>query len=107
MNDPQTASWGDYEFIVYAPQTDWNEVPGVYIFAGTSSDGRRWQAKYIGQTLSFKDRLGLPISNHEKWSAAVKQGATHIHARVVQKEMDRRTIERVLIDSFNPTLNSK
>ena len=107
MSASQTVSWGGYKFTAYEPdQTDWNDVPGIYIFAGTSSDGRWWQAKYIGQTLSFKDRLGPQINNHERWPEAVSHGATHIHARVVQSEKERRTLEYVLIDSFNPPLNA-
>ena len=107
MTTPPVVSWGGYDFTSYDPeQTNWNDVPGVYIFAGTSADGRWWQAKYVGQTTSFETRLGLGNINHERWPEAIRQGATHIHARVVQNEIERRSLESMLIESYNPPLNT-
>ena len=54
-------NWLTYEFDVYPPNTTWNDVPGIYIFAGLNAAGR-WRAYYIGQAKSFKDRL----SNHDQ-----------------------------------------
>ena len=93
-------NWLTYEFDVYPPNTTWNDVPGIYIFAGLNAAGR-WRAYYIGQAKSFKDRL----SNHDQWDAAVRLGATHIHARVVQQQADRDRIEAELIGAYQPTLN--
>ena len=95
-------SWGGYGFTVYDPaHTTWNNIPGVYIFAGLDASGRWWHARYIGQTQSFSNRL----PRHEKWRSAAQQGATHIHTRVVQDEYERIAIESTLIQSYQPALN--
>ena len=100
-------SWGGYDFTSHDPnETNWNDVAGVYIFAGVSDDGRWWQAKYIGQTSSFKDRLGVSNSNHERWQEAIQRGATHVHARVVQDELERLSLESTLILTYNPPMNA-
>jgi excinuclease UvrABC nuclease subunit len=93
-------NWLTYGFDVYAPNTKWNDVPGIYIFAGPNASGR-WRAYYIGQAASFKDRL----ADHENWNEAVRLGATHIHARVVQQQASRDTIEAELIEAYQPALN--
>lgn len=72
-----TANWNGYDFEIYDPNTSWNDVPGVYIFAGLAQNGR-WTALYIGICDSFKDRH----LNHERWVEAARLGATHVHARV-------------------------
>ena len=97
-------SWSGYDFTCHDPElTNWNDVPGVYIFAGVSSDGRWWQAKYIGQTRSFRDRLNA----HERWGEASRMGATHIHASVVEQEFRRSAIEGYLISAYSPPMNTK
>ena len=107
MSAPQVVSWGGYEFASYDPsRTNWNDVPGVYIFAGMSVDGRWWQAKYIGQTKSFKERLGRGNHSHERWREAMDLGATHVHARVVRDDMERKGLEAMLIETYNPKMNS-
>lgn len=104
MSDPKTVSWGGHGFTIYDPaKTTWNDVPGVYIFAGLDADLRWWYAKYIGQTTSFSNRL----PNHERWEEATRQGATHIHAKVVQDEYQRIGIESALIQSYHPPLNRR
>ena len=107
MSTAQTVSWGGYDFNSYHPnQTKWNDIPGVYIFAGMSPDGQWWRAKYVGQTSSFNKRLGMGINSHERWQEAAGQGATHVHARVVQNELERRSLELMLIETYNPPLNA-
>ncbi|MCY4129037.1 MAG: hypothetical protein OXG15_07320 [Gammaproteobacteria bacterium] len=107
MSTSQIVSWGGYDFNCYDPtQTNWNDVPGIYIFAGKSADGRWWRAKYVGQTSSFIARLGPGLNNHERWPEAIRGGATHVHARVVQNELERRSLELMLIETYNPPLNS-
>lgn len=92
--------WLDYEFQVYYPKTDWNEVAGLYIFAGLNSRGT-WGALYIGSAASLAERL----PTHEKWSAAVKLGATHIHAKVEPNVLTRLAREKILIQHYQPRLN--
>lgn len=101
--DGMKISWGGYMFEVYdKSQTDWNDLPGVYIFAELSNDKQWWYAKYVGQTNSFKDRL----AHHEKWHDAVRAGATHVHARVEFDTNQRIFIEQELIQLFKPFLNN-
>lgn len=107
MSTSQIVSWGGYDFNSYDPtQTNWNDVPGIYIFAGMSADGRWWRAKYVGQTSSFITRLGPELNNHERWPEAIREGATHVHARVVQNQIERRSLELMLIETYNPPLNA-
>ena len=105
MSKPQEAIWGGgHSFKIYDPsETSWNDVPGVYIFAGLDSTGGWWQAKYIGRTNSFKDR----IPNHERWEEARQTGATHVHARVVQGAAQQIEMEDALIRAYLPPLNSR
>lgn len=94
--------WLRYEFYVYTPDTTWHDVPGLYIFAGLTSE-RRWTPLYIGQANSFEQRLRL--TSHENWASAVRLGATHIHAMVERQAANRDRIERELIEAYQPTLN--
>ena len=103
-----TYRWGGHEFEVYQPDTEWNDVGGVYIFtvqrpAGLLGDS--WQALYVGKAESFKNRLDL--SNHEKWPAAVKLGVTHIHTLVEQGSIKRTLVEALLIPELKPPLNTQ
>jgi len=50
------ASGKKYEYAIYSMSTEWNDVPGNYIFT-KKTEPRKWSAVYIGQTESFKDRL--------------------------------------------------
>jgi len=61
----------------------------------------QWVPYYIGQTNSFADR----IPNHENWSAAVRLGATHVHARVESQAATRDRIKAALIAAYQPALN--
>ncbi len=79
----------------------WNEVGGVYIFAGLNAQGL-WRPHYIGKAESFSNRL----PGHERWEEAVQLGATHVHAMVVQEEATRAAIERELISAWRPSLNT-
>ncbi len=96
-----TTKWLYYEFGVYdSERTTWNDVAGIYVFAGITPQGR-WRAFYIGQAKSFQDR----IPNHENWPAAVRLGATHVHAMVVPLAANRDRIEAELIGAYQPALN--
>jgi|SRR5579862_4266749 len=93
--------WSGYDFWIYNPEsTTWNDVAGIYIFAGTNNRNQ-WVALYIGQAKSFKDRL----ANHENWLAAARLGATHVHGLVVPLAANRDMIEAELIDLYQPVLN--
>jgi hypothetical protein len=96
-----TCNWNGHEFTVYDPNTTWNDVPGVNIFAGVAQNGR-WSAYYIGICDSFKDRH----LNYERWGEAVRLGATQLHARVEQQAAIRQAIEQDLIAWAQPPLNT-
>ncbi|NNN07160.1 MAG: hypothetical protein HKL90_14805 [Elusimicrobia bacterium] len=96
------ASWKGHEFEVYATGADWNNVPGVYIFCGINAQNR-WEALYIGQAQSFRDRF----SSHEQWDPAARLGATHVHARVIRGENEREAVEFELIQACQPRLNTQ
>jgi len=93
-------NWLSYEFTAYQHATQWNNVAGIYIFAGLNRENR-WVPLYIGQTDSFQDR----IPSHEQWDKARSLGATHVHAKAVPLQADRDTAEKQLIQSFQPRLN--
>ncbi len=101
MNKPRRIFWGGLPFTVCESEDLWNDVPGVYVFAGLSPDTRWWYAKYIGSTSSFKSRM----PNHEKWEEAVRIGAFQIHALVVPDPSERATVESALIMTYKPPLN--
>ena len=82
-----TIVWCDYGFVVCLPEADWNEVPGLYVFARPEPE--RWEALYVGQTDNLRKRLG----------------ATHIHARVERNGSRRRAIEKHLIQELQPPMN--
>ena len=94
-----------YTYNVYDLGPGWNDVPGNYIFAKTIStkDGPKWTAIYIGETDSFKNRLG---GDHEKWDRALRYGMTHVHAHTGSTSRDvRRREEADLLAICNPPCN--
>ena len=97
-----TALWLGAEFLVYPIHgTTWHEVPGVYIFAGQRFPGGAWHAVYVGQTVSFANRL----ADHPRTAEALQVGAVAIHARVIPTETERTSLERQLIEAYQPELN--
>ncbi len=97
----ESVTWLSHEFTVYDPKTtDWNEIAGIYIFAGLNAQ-ELWVPLYIGQTDDFHARL----PSHERWTEAELLGATHVHAMVVSLAASRDTIEKELIQAYQPPLN--
>jgi excinuclease UvrABC nuclease subunit len=95
-----TVNWSGHLFEVCNKNSNWSNVPGIYIFTGLNAAGK-WRPFYIGQAQSLSDR----IPNHEQWAAAVRLGATHVHAKVVQQAATRDSIEKELIQAYQPALN--
>ena len=96
-----TAIWSSQEFKVVAHGANWNDVAGIYIFAGTNTQNQ-WYPLYIGQASSFANRL----PSHERWAEAVRAGATHVHAKVVKLASERDALEQALIRAYRPRLNT-
>lgn len=94
--------WEGYNFEVYDPsQTTWNDYPGVYVFAGINPVNQ-WVPLYVGQADSFRNR----IPSHERWTQAAQMGATHVLAITVPQVAIRDGLERGMIATFQPALNT-
>lgn len=97
----ETVTWLGYDFYVYGPDADWNEVGGLYVFALLDRETKEWKPLYVGQARSFAKRL----PTHKKWPEAEQLGATYIHALVESREKTRESIEEKLIEYYQPPLN--
>src|SRR6185437_6785499 len=65
-----------YTYEVYQLGTEFNSVPGNY--AITKRDAQlRHTVLYFGESENLNQRC---CGTHEKWEAAIRLGATHIHA---------------------------
>lgn len=95
--------WRTYPFDVCEHGGCWNEVGGIYIMTGLNFPLNLWTAQYIGETDNYHSR----IPSHGMWPLAVRLGATHVHAMVVEQEATRLAIERELIEAFQPPLNTQ
>ena len=105
MVSQRTVAWQGrsgilYQYEVFEPAGNWNDVAGNYIFAGLDQSGN-WIALYIGETGSFRDRF----SSHERWPCATRYGATHVHAHVNNAAPSRRAEEADLLANQNPPCN--
>ncbi len=95
-------SWLNNEFSIHQHSANWSDTAGIYIFCGINSQNQ-WVPFYIGQTDSFSNRL----PSHEQWEPARNLGATHVHARSVSQQSQRDNLEKQLIQSFQPRLNTQ
>ncbi len=89
-----------YEYEMYPIGTDWNDVPGNYIFAKESLP-HKWEAVYIGETESFKDRL----PNHNELPCINRNGGTHIHVRINRDSRARLDEEADLLTNNKTPCN--
>ncbi len=88
----KSASDRIYEYEIFPIDNDWDDVPGNYIFAKRSSH-ITWEAIYIGETESFKDRL----PNHNELECIRNNGCTHIHVHVNRESRARLAEEADLL----------
>ena len=96
-----TSDGATHEFSLCEQAGQWNAVAGIYIFAYLTPDG--WHALYVGQTDNFNSR----IPTHERWAEAVALRATHVHALVVSQAAMRDSLERKLIQDYQPPMNQQ
>jgi hypothetical protein len=89
-----------YNYTIYEIGGDWNDVSGNYIFAKEPSP-HNWEAVYIGETESFKDRL----PNHEKLPCIKRNGGTHVHAHTNENEKARLAEESDLLSNHTTPCN--
>ena len=95
-----------YQFELYKIGQEFNPVSGVYIFCRETSPGS-WQALYVGETQSLKDRLNTGVSNHDGFKCASRSGATHVAVRQVSGEANRLRVETDLRHGINPVCNKQ
>lgn len=102
-NPANTTRWlANVDFMIYPIEgTSWNDVPGVYIFAGQQWPGGHWYPVYVGQADSFADCL----PDHERREEALLVGATALHVRETWSEAEREDLKRQLIERYQPELN--
>jgi len=94
------ASGKKYLYNIYEIDTEWNDVPGNYIFAKETSP-HKWKAVYIGETESFKERL----PNHNESPCIERNEGTHIHARINLDRNSRLAEESDLLENNQTPCN--
>lgn len=100
------ASGQSYTFETHPIGAQFNPVSGVYIFCRQVTSGN-WEALYVGETQSFKQRLNAGIASHDGYARASRLGMTHIAALVVAGNAERLRIETDLRHSLNPSANAQ
>ncbi|MYB00057.1 hypothetical protein F4X90_10335 [Candidatus Poribacteria bacterium] len=102
-------STGTYNFEVYPPDTSFNAVGGVYIFAkyvpsqyGTGT----YVPLYIGQTISLRNRI-LEHQHHGKWKCAENYGVNCICVHQDANSQSRREKEADLLAVNHPPCNKR
>ena len=107
MSEPKAywpgTSEEEYGYQIYPIATDFEDSPGNYIYAKKNNQGK-WDAVYIGQTSSLRDRF----ANHNKKSCILSHGATHIHVHNgSNNEQTRKAEEKDLIANCKPVCNDQ
>ncbi len=94
------ASDKEYIYNIHPIDTEWNDVSGNYIFAKEVSP-LKWEAVYIGETESFKDRL----PNHNELPCILRNGGTHIHTHINESSRARLDEETDLLPNNSTPCN--
>lgn len=90
-----------YQYEVYPIDSGFRPLPGNFIYAGQSEDGR-WVPIYIAQTRDMHQRL----EGHVGVEDAKANGATHIHAHYCSVgQAARCSEERDLVLQWRPVCN--
>lgn len=93
-----------YEYEVHPFGTPLAGVAGNYGLCRLAADGY-WYPLYFGEADDLGSRC---CESHEKWSAAVRLGATHIHAKLTGGGKAVRCAEETdLRRAFSPPLNDQ
>lgn len=88
----------------YVPITaSFRECQAVYLFIRPGTPANGLKILYVGETVNLRARL----ANHERWPAARNLGATMIGAIVTPSDAYRFSLEKHLIQSFQPMLNEQ
>ena len=89
-----------YDFSEHPYDSEWADVPGLFIFAARLSDGN-WNPLYIAAT----DNLGLRVRSDEKWPWAVRLGASTVLACAIPDASRRARVLVEMIARLKPPLN--
>lgn len=100
------ASGQSYTFETHPVGTQFKPVSGVYIFCRQVTTVS-WEALYVGETQSLKQRLNTGVSSHDGYLRASRLGMTHIAAVVVAGNTERLRIETDLRHGLNPSANAQ
>lgn len=100
------ASGQSHTFETYPVGTQFNPISGVYIFCRQVASGN-WEALYVGETQSLKQRLNTGIGSHDGYARASRLGMTHIAALVVAGDAERLRIETDLRHGLKPSANAQ
>jgi len=91
----------EYQYEIHPLDTSLRPLPGIYIYAKQSEDGR-WIPIYIAQTRDLHQKL----EGHVNVADAIGNGATHIHVHYCSaSQASRSTEERDLIHRWQPVCN--
>ncbi len=91
----------EYQYEIFPFGTPFRPLPGNYIYAGQTEDGR-WVPIYIAQTRDPHQRL----EGHVRVEDAMAHGATHLHAHYCSAgQAARCTEEHDLILLWQPVCN--
>jgi hypothetical protein len=92
-----------YEYEVHPLNTPLAKVPGNYGLCRIASG--YWEPLYFGEAEDLSARCG---ASHEKWAAAVRLGATHIHVKGTAGGKASRCAEETdLRKALKPPLNDQ
>ena len=106
MNNPhrfKDASGVWYEFNMVLVPCNFVSQMGVYMFARQVSR-EHYEVLYIGRASNLATR---PTPTHEQYQPALKLGMTHIGATACNSESECKRVEQLLIEAFNPPLNTQ
>jgi len=95
------SSGAKYKFDIYEIGTNFNSLPGNYVFSKETKPGM-WAPIYIGQTKDLSERF----NDHHKMEMITRHGATHIHVHDNHYGEQARLIEEAdLIKRWSPPCN--
>ena len=94
------SGWG-YDYHILPWNTPLPNLPGNYVLC--RHEGNTAIPLYVGEAEDLGNRCN---DNHEKWFAAIRLGATHIHAKGTSGGKTARCAEETdLRHAFDPPLN--
>ena len=96
----------DYQSEAFPIGTQFNPVSAVYIACRKIPSGS-FEALYVGEAQSLKDRLNSGLGNHDGLKRAQNYGATHIAVVQVSGNTERLRVETDLRHGLNPSANAQ